>query len=40
VVGVRVGARRHEQQLVGALHADQLEPVTDVNSHRLGYYAA
>jgi hypothetical protein len=40
MVGVRVGARRHEQQLVGTLHADQLEPVTDVNSHRLGYYAA
>jgi hypothetical protein len=40
MVGVCVGARRHKQQLIGALHADQFEPVTDVNSHRLGYYAA
>ena len=40
VVGARAGAGRHEQQLIGALHADQLKPVTDVDSHRLGYYAA
>jgi hypothetical protein len=40
MVGARTGAGRHEQQLIGVLHADQLKPVTDVNSHRLGYYAA
>jgi hypothetical protein len=26
-----------EQQLLGALHADQLKPVADINPHRLGY---
>jgi len=40
MISARIGAGRHEQQLVGTLHADQLEPVTDVDSHRLGYYAA
>jgi hypothetical protein len=40
MVSARAGARRHEQQLIGALHADQLEPVSDVDSHRLGYYDA
>ena len=40
MVGARIGAGRHEEQLIGALHADELKPVTDVDSHRLGYYDA
>ncbi|MEY4036465.1 MAG: hypothetical protein RL715_684, partial [Chloroflexota bacterium] len=37
VICIVAGARRGEQQLVGALHADQFKPVADVNPHRLGY---
>ena len=40
MVSAGVGARRYEQQLLGALYANQLEPITDVYPHRLGYYAA
>jgi hypothetical protein len=37
VICVVAAAWRGEQQLLGALHADQFKPVTDVNPHRLGY---
>jgi hypothetical protein len=37
VIGIIAGARRDERKVIGALYADQLKPVTDVNPHPLGY---
>jgi hypothetical protein len=37
MIGIVTSARREKGKVFGTLHADQFEPITDVNPHRLGY---